>query len=66
MFHMVKKKGVSPNSFILCWRYLDFFCKRNEGILLSLLRLLDIYEKSSGQAVNKAKRKIYFGGGTFD
>ncbi|XP_026397133.1 uncharacterized protein LOC113291861 [Papaver somniferum] len=63
MHHMVIKKGVSPTHLLFAGDIL-VFCRGNLQSLQSLLNLLDMYQKSSGQCVNFVKSKFYFGGGS--
>ncbi|XP_026396889.1 uncharacterized protein LOC113291584 [Papaver somniferum] len=61
MHVMVSKKGVAPTHLLFADDIL-IFCKGNLHSLQNLKNMLDLYERASGQCVNYAKSKFYFGG----
>ncbi|XP_026410401.1 uncharacterized protein LOC113305597 [Papaver somniferum] len=61
---MASKKGVAPTHLLFADDILDF-CKGNLHSLQNLKTMLNVYEKASGQCVNYAKRKFYYGGATY-
>ncbi|XP_026410979.1 uncharacterized protein LOC113306234 [Papaver somniferum] len=58
---MVSKKGVAPTHLLFADDIL-IFCKGNLHSLQNLKNMLVLYERASGQYVNFAKSKFYFGG----
>ncbi|XP_026428848.1 uncharacterized protein LOC113324774 [Papaver somniferum] len=58
---MVSKKGVAPTHLLFADDIL-IFCKGNLHSLQNLKNMLVLYECASGQCVNYAKSKFYFGG----
>ncbi|XP_026433322.1 uncharacterized protein LOC113330706 [Papaver somniferum] len=58
---MVSKKGVAPTHFLFADDIL-IFCRGNQHSLQNLKNMLVLYEHASGQCVNYAKSKFYFGG----
>ncbi|XP_026419442.1 uncharacterized protein LOC113315366 [Papaver somniferum] len=58
---MVSKKGVAPTHLLFADDIL-IFCKGNLHSLQNLKNMLVLYERASGQCVNYAKSKFYFGG----
>ncbi|XP_026435983.1 uncharacterized protein LOC113333792 [Papaver somniferum] len=64
MHNMVSKKGVAPTHLLFADHIL-VFCRGNLHSLQNLKTMLSVYEKDSGQCVNYAKSKFYYGGGTY-
>ncbi|XP_026396319.1 uncharacterized protein LOC113290954 [Papaver somniferum] len=58
---MVSKKGVAPTHFLFADDIL-IFCRGNLHSFQNLKNMLVLYEHASGQCVNYAKNKFYFGG----
>ncbi|XP_026450762.1 uncharacterized protein LOC113350872 [Papaver somniferum] len=58
---MVSKKGVAPTHLLFADDIL-IFCRGNLHSLQNLKNMLVLYERASGQCVNYAKSKFYFGG----
>ncbi|XP_026433075.1 uncharacterized protein LOC113330483 [Papaver somniferum] len=58
---MVSKKGVAPTHLLFADDIL-IFCRGNLHSLQNLKNMLVLYEHASGQCVNYAKSKFYFGG----
>ncbi|XP_026442628.1 uncharacterized protein LOC113342242 [Papaver somniferum] len=65
MTHMLKRNGIDPTHFFFA-DDITIFCKGNMKNLTSLVKLLDDYQRASGQRVCREKRKIYFGGGSLN
>ncbi|XP_026378452.1 uncharacterized protein LOC113272874 [Papaver somniferum] len=64
MHNMVSKKGVDPTHLLFADDIL-VFCRGNLYSLQNLKTMLSVYEKASGQCVNYAKSKFYYGGGSY-
>ncbi|XP_026435814.1 uncharacterized protein LOC113333603 [Papaver somniferum] len=58
---MVNKKGVAPTHLLFADDIL-IFCRGNLHSLQNFKNMLVLYERASGQCVNYAKSKFYFGG----
>ncbi|XP_026443907.1 uncharacterized protein LOC113344070 [Papaver somniferum] len=63
MHWMVSKKGVAPTHLLFADDIL-VFCRGNWQSLRNLVDILNIYKMASGQCVNFAKSKFYYGGGS--
>ncbi|XP_026452150.1 uncharacterized protein LOC113352555 [Papaver somniferum] len=61
MHVMVSKKGVAP-THLLFTDDIPILCKGNLHSFQNLKNMLVLYESASGQCVNYAKSKFYFGG----
>ncbi|XP_026419460.1 uncharacterized protein LOC113315387 [Papaver somniferum] len=61
---MVSKKGVALTHLLFADDIL-VFCRGDLHSLQNLKTMLIVYEKASGQCVNYAKNKFYYGGGTY-
>ncbi|XP_026410380.1 uncharacterized protein LOC113305574 [Papaver somniferum] len=60
---MVSKKGVAPTHLLFADDIL-VFCRGNLHSLQNLKNMLVLYQHASGQCVNYAKSKFYYGGDT--
>ncbi|XP_026443633.1 uncharacterized protein LOC113343717 [Papaver somniferum] len=62
MHTMVSKKGGAPTHLLFADDIL-IFCRGNLLSLQNLMYMLGMYQRASGQSVNRTKRKLYYGGG---
>ncbi|XP_026443827.1 uncharacterized protein LOC113343973 [Papaver somniferum] len=65
MTHMVRRNGIAPTHLFFADDIM-IFCKGNMKSVTNLVKLLDMYQRASGQCVCREKSKIYFGGGSLN